>query len=156
MLSQITEDNEKYKSMIEKIREDRGFTSASPKQKSGKVNQEELERLEQAKQTIEQKIKEQEKQHRKDLKQWDRSIKEKEQTYTEMQKELKEREQENRISKLKIKEMKRLIKHNQLKPLSQMTPSENDTISTVKKGSTSPEKKKKDKNEKPKPPQWSL
>jgi len=27
-------------------------------------------------------------------------------------KELKEKEQENRISKLKIKEMKRLIKHN--------------------------------------------
>ena len=46
MLAEITEDNEKYKSMIEKIREDRGFTSSSPKQKSGKVNQEELERLE--------------------------------------------------------------------------------------------------------------
>ena len=29
----------------------------------------------------------------------------------------REREQENRISKLKIKDMKRLIKHNQLKPL---------------------------------------
>ena len=34
-----------------------------------------------------------------------------------MQKELKEKEQENRISKLKIKEMKRLIKHNQLRPI---------------------------------------
>ena len=97
--------------MIDKIREDRGFTS-SPKGKSAKVNQEELERLEQAKITIEMKIKEQEKQHRKDIKQWEKSIKEKEQNYNEMTKELKEREQENRISKLKIKEMKRLIKHN--------------------------------------------
>lgn len=34
-----------------------------------------------------------------------------------LQRELKEKEQENRISKLKIKEMKRLIKHNQLKPI---------------------------------------
>ena len=30
---------------------------------------------------------------------------------------LKEKEQENRISKLKIKEMRRLMKHNQLKPI---------------------------------------
>ena len=73
-----------------------------------------------------------------------------------MTKELKEREQENRISKLKIKEMKRLIKHNQLKPLSQMTASENNE-SVAKKG-TSVEKKKKDKSAKkhPKEPQWSL
>ena len=72
-----------------------------------------------------------------------------------MAKELKEREQENRISKLKIKEMKRLIKHNQLKPLSQMTPSENNDKKT---NGTSVEKKKKEKSVKkhPKEPQWSL
>lgn len=57
MLAQITEENEKYRSMIDKIREERGFTSSSPKGKSSKVNQEELERLEQAKITIEAKIK---------------------------------------------------------------------------------------------------
>jgi len=34
-----------------------------------------------------------------------------------LNKELREKEQENRISKLKIKEMRRLIKHNQLKPI---------------------------------------
>ena len=102
------------------------------------------------------KIKEQEKQHRKDIKQWEKSIKEKEQNYNEMSKELKEREQENRISKLKIKEMKRLIKHNQLKPLSQMTPSENNESVGKKVNGTSVEKKKKDKNAPKKEPQWSL
>jgi septal ring factor EnvC (AmiA/AmiB activator) len=98
--------------MIENIRAERGFTSASPNGKPQKFNQEDLDRLEQAKSTIEQKIKEQEKQHKKDVKQWEKSIKEKEEVYEQLQKELKEREQENRISKLKIKEMKRLIKHN--------------------------------------------
>ena len=34
-----------------------------------------------------------------------------------MKKILKEKEQENRISKLKIKEMRRLIKHKQLRPI---------------------------------------
>lgn len=72
----------------------------------------ELERLEKAKLAMEAKIKDQEKLHRKDIKQWDKSIKDKEQKYHELQRILKEREQENRISKLKIKEMKRLIKHN--------------------------------------------
>jgi hypothetical protein len=38
MLAQILEDNEKYKSMIENIRSERGFTSNSPKGKSSKVN----------------------------------------------------------------------------------------------------------------------
>jgi len=39
-------------------------------------------------------------------------VKDKETLLGELQRELKEKEQENRISKLKIKEMKRLIKHN--------------------------------------------
>jgi len=39
-------------------------------------------------------------------------VKDKEALLGELQRELKEKEQENRISKLKIKEMKRLIKHN--------------------------------------------
>jgi pantothenate synthetase len=92
MLAQITEDNEKYRAMIDTIREERGFTSSSPKAKTAKLNQEEVLRLEQARATIESKIKEQEKQHRKDLKSWEKSIKEKEQEYAELQKELKERE----------------------------------------------------------------
>jgi len=44
-------------------------------------------------------------------------IKQAEARLEELQKDLKEKEQENRISKLKIKEMRRLLKHNQLKPL---------------------------------------
>ena len=66
---------------------------------------------------MEKKLKEQERQQKKELKAWDKQIKVKEEQFAALQRELKEKEQENRISKLKIKEMKRLIKHNQLKPL---------------------------------------
>lgn len=118
----MLEDNEKYKTMISNLRQEKGFAESPMGKDAAKVDQFELERLEKAKVAMELKIKEQEKLHRKDIKQWDRSIREKEQKYHELQRILKEREQENRISKLKLKEMKRLIKHNQLKPLSQMTP----------------------------------
>lgn len=40
-----------------------------------------------------------------------------EQQIIELKKQVKEKEQENRISKLKVKEMKRLVKHKQLRPL---------------------------------------
>ena len=46
----------------------------------------------------------------------EKKIKASEEKLEVLQKELKEKDQENRISKLKIKEMKRLIKHNQLRP----------------------------------------
>lgn len=51
------------------------------------------------------------------MRKWEKKIKEAEQKLEELNKDLKEKEQENRISKLKIKEMRRLLKHNQLKPL---------------------------------------
>ena len=51
------------------------------------------------------------------MRKWEKKIKESEARLEELNKELKEKEQENRISKLKIKEMRRLLKHNQLKPL---------------------------------------
>lgn len=51
------------------------------------------------------------------MRNWDKKIKDAEIRLEELNKELKEKEQENRISKLKIKEMRRLLKHNQLKPL---------------------------------------
>lgn len=51
------------------------------------------------------------------MRQWDVKIKDAEAKLGDLQKDLKEKEQENRISKLKIKEMRRLLKHNQLKPL---------------------------------------
>lgn len=76
------------------------------------VNQDELDRLDQAKGLIEKKIKEQEKGHRKEQKIWEKNIKTQEERLEGMQRLLKEKEQENRISKLKIKEMKRLMKHN--------------------------------------------
>ena len=81
------------------------------------VQEAELARLEQARQNIEERLKEQERVHKKELRQWDKQVRDKEGALVMLQRELKEREQENRISKLKIKEMKRLIKHNQLKPL---------------------------------------
>lgn len=51
------------------------------------------------------------------MRKWEKKIKDSETRLEELNKELKEKEQENRISKLKIKEMRRLLKHNQLKPL---------------------------------------
>lgn len=62
-------------------------------------------------------MKEEEKKHKIEMRTWDRKIKEAEMRLEEMNKDLKEKEQENRISKLKIKEMRRMLKHNQLKPL---------------------------------------
>jgi hypothetical protein len=79
-----------------------------------------LEKLEQDKLVLEKQITEEEKRHRLELRKWERKIKESEQRLDTFNKELKEKEQENRISKLKIKEMRRLIKHNQLKPIQPM------------------------------------
>jgi hypothetical protein len=81
-----------------------------------------LEKLEQDKMVLEKQITEEEKRHRMELRKWERKIKESEQRLDTFNKELKEKEQENRISKLKIKEMRRLIKHNQLKPIHPMQP----------------------------------
>lgn len=58
-----------------------------------------------------------------ELRGWDKKIRTAENSLEDLTKEMKEKEQENRISKLKIKEMRRLMKHNQLKPLA---PSEED------------------------------
>ena len=60
---------------------------------------------------------EEDKKHRAEMRKWERKVKESEARLEAFNKELKEKEQENRISKLKIKEMRRLIKHNQLKPI---------------------------------------
>jgi hypothetical protein len=51
------------------------------------------------------------------MRKWEKKVKDSEVKLDAINKELKEKEQENRISKLKIKEMRRLIKHNQLKPI---------------------------------------
>ena len=54
------------------------------------------------------------------MRKWEKKIKDCEQRLEELNKEMKEKEQENRISKLRIKEMRRLLKHNQLKPLNHL------------------------------------
>lgn len=76
-----------------------------------------MERLEQEKGVLEQQIAEEEKRHRQEMRKWERKIKASEEKLDGLQKELRDKEQENRISKLKIKEMRRLLKHNQLRPL---------------------------------------
>ena len=87
-----------------------------------------LERLEQEKMALEKQITDEEKRHRLELRKWERKIKESEQRLDTFNKELKEKEQENRISKLKIKEMRRLIKHNQLKPIQSIQNSGNGLL----------------------------
>lgn len=81
------------------------------------ISKEELERLENEKKLLEGQIAEEEKKHKIEMKKWEKKIQSSEQKLEALNKELKEKEQENRISKLKIKEMRRLLKHNQLKPL---------------------------------------
>ena len=49
----------------------------------------------------------------------DKQVKESEDRLRNLKLSLKEKEQENRISKLKIKELRRQLKHNQLQPLQQ-------------------------------------
>ena len=72
-------------------------------------------------------------------------------------KELKEKEQENRISKLKIKEMKRLIKHNQLKPLSYVEAGREPENKKQKSPTTTKKQDtKKIQKEGTKPKGWSL
>lgn len=110
MLLQIQEENENLKELIQNARLEKGLPM-EPVQEDAD-NQDELDRLEQAKGLIEKKIKEQDKMHRKEQKIWDKNIKTQEERLEGMQRLLKEKEQENRISKLKIKEMKRLMKHN--------------------------------------------
>ena len=46
------------------------------------------------------------------MKKWEKKIQQSEQKLEALNKELKEKEQENRISKHKIKEMRRHLKHN--------------------------------------------
>ena len=46
------------------------------------------------------------------MRKWEKKIKEAEVRLDELNKEMKEKEQDNRISKLRIKEMRRLLKHN--------------------------------------------
>jgi len=62
------------------------------------------------------------------MRKWEKKIKEAETRLEDLNKELKEKEQENRISKLKIKEMRRMLKHNQLKPLN-LNSEQNETVS---------------------------
>jgi hypothetical protein len=73
--------------------------------------------MEHEKKELEAQIAEEEKRHRMEMRKWERKIKDSEDRLEALNKELREKEQENRISKLKIKEMRRLIKHNQLKPI---------------------------------------
>ena len=112
MLGQLQEENQKFRSMIQDLRHQKGFTVTASEKDVQQDEEAEMDRLEKAKGIIEHKIKDQDKQHRKQMRVWDKNIKDKESKLTELERELKEKEQENRISKLKIKEMKRLIKHN--------------------------------------------
>lgn len=92
MLKQIQEENDKYRSMIQQIRQEKGFASSPGEQKTENVSVEELDKLDQAKNIIENKIKDQEKAQRKEIKVWDKQIKDKENRLVELQRELKERE----------------------------------------------------------------
>jgi hypothetical protein len=115
---QVQEENKKYQTVIDQLKLKKGIVDQEKLAQEEHVMKEaDLERLEQEKMALEKQVTEEDKRHRLELRKWERKIKESEQRLDSFNKELKEKEQENRISKLKIKEMRRLIKHNQLKPI---------------------------------------
>jgi hypothetical protein len=116
--------------VIEQLKVKKGIQDADPAQleKAKLQEEEELRRLEEEKKSLEGQIADEEKRHRTELRKWEKKIKASEEKLESLQKELKEKEQENRISKLKIKEMRRLIKHNQLKPLAIAAAPENEVL----------------------------
>ncbi len=76
------------------------------------MSKQQLETLESEKIQLKEQVATEEKKHQGELKGWERKIKEAEEKLDGINRELKEKEQENRISKLKIKEMRRMLKHN--------------------------------------------
>ena len=60
---------------------------------------------------------EEEKRQKQELKQVEKRLKELQDKADELRKELKEKEQEQRISTYKLNELRRSLKHNQLKPI---------------------------------------
>jgi hypothetical protein len=116
-------ENGVLKEKIDKVKRDKNLPDESEEAKQDNPStptDEDMMKLENARNALEGKIRGQERNHRKDVKVWKDNIGAQEAKIEELAKIVKEKEQENRISRLKIKEMKRLVKHNQLKPLTQL------------------------------------
>ena len=117
-IQQVQEENKKFQSVIEQLKIKKGINEKEQSDKEmERAKEEDLEKLEREKLALEQQIVEEDKKNRFEMRKWEKKVKDSENKLDVINKELKEKEQENRISKLKIKEMRRLIKHNQLKPI---------------------------------------
>ncbi len=117
-IQQVQEENKKFQSVIEQLKIKKGINEKEQSDKDmERAKEEDLEKLEREKFALEQQIAEEDKKNRFEMRNWEKKVKDSENKLDVINKELKEKEQENRISKLKIKEMRRLIKHNQLKPI---------------------------------------
>jgi len=95
---------------IDQLKKKRGIVDDLPNQ--NEPTQEELDRLEQERKYLEEEISQEEKKHRVEVRQWEKKVKEAQERLGGLSTELKAKEQENRLSKLKIREMQRLQKHN--------------------------------------------
>lgn len=117
-IQQVQEENKKFQSVIEQLKIKKGINEKEQSDKDmERAKEEDLEKLDREKLALEQQIAEEDKKNRFEMRKWEKKVKDSENKLDVINKELKEKEQENRISKLKIKEMRRLIKHNQLKPI---------------------------------------
>lgn len=76
-----------------------------------------LERIQLEKENKKTEFYEEERRNKKELKQMEGSLTELQIKAEDLRKELKEKEQEQRISQYKLNEMKRSVKHNQLRPI---------------------------------------
>ena len=113
----MQEENKKYQSVIQELKIKKGIPDQPEQVGPAELarREEELTRLEQEKKNLETQVAEEEKRQRLEVRKWEKKVKASEEKLEAMNKELKDKEQENRINQLKIKEMRRLIKHNQLK-----------------------------------------
>ena len=118
-IQSVQEENRKYQEKIDEIRKSRniGFDEEEDEDRTEK-HEMELQRLLNEKKALQEKSLQQQNQHRNEVRQMDRLVKDAEDRVNNLKKTLKEKQQENRISKLKIRELGRHVKHNQLQPLS--------------------------------------
>ena len=109
-----------YQEKIEDIRKNRGLVDDQNEEEddANEKRSANIQKFLNEKKALQEKSLQQQNQHRNETKQMDKLVKDADERVKNLQKVLKEKQQENRISKLKIKELSRHVKHNQLHPLS--------------------------------------
>lgn len=117
----LKEQHEKCVDLEEKCRKLKGVIrqkkNDEDEPKVPEVNEKDIQELEEKIKETEQKKKEEERKLKKRIKELENQISDSKHNINMLNVKLKEKDQECRLSVLKIKELKRAVRHNQLKPL---------------------------------------